>query len=134
MKNMIYSLFAEMKCFCRNASGVLIACSVALLPAAAETNWYFVGASNDWWNAASYSTSTTANGNTVMPGGTDRIVTRKGQKLYMDDDTDLEAVQIFLQHVVQLAKAATRVFPAYHPQGNLIHNPRQQYCLHTQRQ
>ena len=43
---------------------------------------------------------------------------------YMDDDADLEAVQIFLQHVVQSAKAATRVFPAYHPQEN------EKYIMH----
>lgn len=42
----------------------------------------------------------------------------------MDADADLEAVQIFLQHVVQSAKAATRVFPAYHPQEN------EKYILH----
>ena len=43
---------------------------------------------------------------------------------YMDDDADLEAVQIFLQYVVQSAKAATRVFPAYHPQEN------EKYIMH----
>ena len=42
----------------------------------------------------------------------------------MDADADLEAVQIFLQHVVQSAKAATRVFPAYHPQEN------EKYIMH----
>lgn len=42
----------------------------------------------------------------------------------MDADADLEAVQTFLQHVVQSAKAATRVFPAYHPQEN------EKYILH----
>ena len=43
---------------------------------------------------------------------------------YMDDDADLKAVQIFLQYVVQSAKAATRVFPAYHPQEN------ERYIMH----
>ena len=42
----------------------------------------------------------------------------------VDADEDLEAVQIFLQHVVQSAKAATRVFPAYHPQEN------EKYIMH----
>jgi len=42
----------------------------------------------------------------------------------MDADADLEAVQTFLQHVVQSAKAATRVFPAYHPQEN------EKYIMH----
>ncbi|MBQ4264102.1 MAG: hypothetical protein IJB85_01135 [Clostridia bacterium] len=42
----------------------------------------------------------------------------------VDVDADLEAVQIFLQHVVQSAKAATRVFPAYHPQEN------EKYIMH----
>ena len=56
------------------------------MPACAA-EWYFVGASNDWWNAASYSKTASPSGNTVMPGGTDRIVTRKGQKLYFDDTT-----------------------------------------------
>lgn len=56
------------------------------MPACAA-DWYFVGASNDWWNAASYSTSASPSGNIVMPSGTDRIVTRKGQKLYFDDTT-----------------------------------------------
>ena len=42
----------------------------------------------------------------------------------VDADADLEAVQIFLQHVVQSAKAATRVFPAYHPQEN------EKYIMH----
>ena len=41
-----------------------------------------------------------------------------------DPHADLEAVQIFLQHVVQSAKAATRVFPAYHPQEN------EKYIMH----
>ena len=56
------------------------------MPACA-TEWYFVGASNDWWNAASYSKTASPSGNTVMPGATDRIVTSKGQKLYFDDTT-----------------------------------------------
>ena len=43
----------------------------------------------------------------------------------MDADEDLEAVQIFLQHVVQSAKAATRVFPVYHPQEN------EKYIMHS---
>ena len=42
----------------------------------------------------------------------------------MDGDADLEAVQTFLQHVVQSAKAVTRVFPAYHPQEN------EKYIMH----
>ena len=42
----------------------------------------------------------------------------------IDADADLEAVQIFLQHVVQSAKAVTRVFPAYHPQEN------EKYIMH----
>ena len=33
-------------------------------------------------------------------------------------------MQIFLQHVVQSAKIATRVFPAYHPQEN------EKYIMH----
>ena len=41
-----------------------------------------------------------------------------------DADADLEAVQIFLQHVVQSAQTATRVFPAYHPQEN------EKYIMH----
>ena len=44
--------------------------------------------------------------------------------LFMEADADLEAVQIFLQHVVQSAKADTRVFPAYHPQEN------EKYIMH----
>ena len=44
--------------------------------------------------------------------------------LFMEADADLEAVQTFLQHVVQSAKAATRVFPAYHPQEN------EKYIMH----
>ena len=42
----------------------------------------------------------------------------------VDADADLEAVQTFLQHVVQSAKAATRVFSAYHPQEN------EKYIMH----
>ncbi len=41
-----------------------------------------------------------------------------------DADADLEAVQIFFQRVVQSAKTATRVFPAYHPQEN------EKYIMH----
>ena len=37
---------------------------------------------------------------------------------FMDADADLEAVQTFLQHVVQSAQTATRVYSAYHPQEN----------------
>ncbi|MBQ3344638.1 MAG: hypothetical protein IJG84_22300 [Kiritimatiellae bacterium] len=60
----------------------------ALLPSGAATKeYYFVGASNDWWNAASYSLTQSASGNTTMPGSEDRIVTKKGQILYMDDTT-----------------------------------------------
>jgi len=44
--------------------------------------------------------------------------------LFMEADADLEAVQIFLQHVVQSAKAATRVYPIYHPQEN------EKYIMH----
>ena len=43
----------------------------------------------------------------------------------VEADADLKAVQIFLQHVVQSAKAATRVFPAYHPQEN------EKYIMHS---
>lgn len=60
--------------------------SGAFLPVLA-TDWYYVGGSNDWWNAASYSTTTSPSGNTTMPGAGDLIVTRTGQKLYMDDTT-----------------------------------------------
>ena len=60
----------------------------ALLPSVAATKeYYFVGASNDWWNAASYSLTQSPSGNTTMPGSEDRIVTKKGQILYMDDTT-----------------------------------------------
>ena len=41
-----------------------------------------------------------------------------------DARADFEAMQIFLQHVVQSAKAATRVFPVYHPQEN------EKYIMH----
>ena len=43
---------------------------------------------------------------------------------FMDADADLEAVQTFLQQIVYTAKAATRVFPAYHPQEN------EKYIMH----
>ena len=42
----------------------------------------------------------------------------------VDAGADLEAVQTFLQHVVKSAKAATRVYPAYHPQEN------EKYIMH----
>lgn len=42
----------------------------------------------------------------------------------IDADADLEAVQTFLQHVVQSAKTATRVYSAYHPQEN------EKYIMH----
>ncbi|MBQ2630775.1 MAG: hypothetical protein IJG13_13960, partial [Kiritimatiellae bacterium] len=58
----------------------------ALLPSIA-TEYYYVGTSNDWRNAASYSLTQSASGNTTMPGSEDRIVTKKGQILYMDDTT-----------------------------------------------
>ena len=44
--------------------------------------------------------------------------------LRAEADADLEAVQTFLQHVVKSAKAATRVYPAYHPQEN------EKYIMH----
>ena len=58
-------------------------------PAAAGTIWYWVGASNDWWNAASYS-KTQAPGdtpNTQMPGSDDTLQLMEGQKVYVDDTT-----------------------------------------------
>ena len=55
---------------------------------------------------------------------TDIDITCEQITLFMEADADLEAVQTFLQHVVQSAKAATRVFPAYHPQEN------EKYILH----
>ena len=54
--------------------------------------------------------------------GTD--ITCEQITFFMDADADLEAVETFLQHVVQSAKAATRVFPAYHPQEN------EKYIMH----
>ena len=63
-----------------------ILCLQASWPALSAT-WYYVGSSNDWWNAESYSATTSPSGNTVMPGATDRIATRTGQKLYFDDTT-----------------------------------------------
>lgn len=42
----------------------------------------------------------------------------------INPDADLEAVQTFLQHVVKSAKAATRGYPAYHPQEN------EKYIMH----
>jgi len=55
---------------------------------------------------------------------TDIDITCEQITLFMEADADLEAVQTFLQHVVQSAKAATRVFPAYHPQEN------EKYIMH----
>ena len=43
---------------------------------------------------------------------------------FMDADADLEAVQTFLQHVVQSAQTAARVYSAYHPQEN------EKYIMH----
>ena len=51
-------------------------------------------------------------------------ITCDGITFAVDPHADLEAVQTFLQHVVQSAKAATRVFPAYHPQEN------EKYIMH----
>ena len=67
---------------------IIMVCASALLPSIAATKeYYFVGASNDWWNAASYSLTQSASGNTTMPGSEDRVITKKGQILYMDDTT-----------------------------------------------
>ena len=68
------------------AVAILSSCMLVSLPAVSAT-WYYVGASNDWWNAESYSATTSPSGNTVMPGATDRIATKTGQKLYFDDTT-----------------------------------------------
>ena len=40
------------------------------------TIYYYVGASNDWWNAASYSTTTSASDNKTMPGSQDSVIVR----------------------------------------------------------
>lgn len=61
--------------------------SAAFLPVLA-TDWYYVGGSNEWWKAESYSTTKSKTGNTTMPSGTDCIYpTSATQKLYMDDST-----------------------------------------------
>ena len=60
--------------------------SLACRPSDAAT-WYYVGSSNDWWNAASYSKTEAPSGNTQMPGAGDLIYPQSGQELFMDDST-----------------------------------------------
>lgn len=63
---------------------VVCLCCSSILEAA---NFYWVGASNDWWNAASYSSVKGGTGGTQMPGADDRIVLSANQRVYVDDST-----------------------------------------------
>ena len=65
----------------------LLVSVIALCNVAVATNYYWVGASNDWWNAASYSLTKGGAGGTVMPGADDRVIISKEEKVYVDDDT-----------------------------------------------
>ena len=51
------------------------------------TNYYYVGASNDWWNAASYSTEQGGSPDSVMPAAEDILILTQGQTVYVDDTT-----------------------------------------------
>jgi len=62
-------------------------CLLALATPAAAKNWYYVGGSDQWLDAASYSTTTSPSGNTEMPGSEDCILIRKGQHLTVSDST-----------------------------------------------
>lgn len=50
-------------------------------------NFYWVGVSNDWRNAASYSSVAGGAGGTQMPTAEDRVVLSANQKVYVDDST-----------------------------------------------
>ncbi|MBR6586206.1 MAG: hypothetical protein IKK82_02185, partial [Kiritimatiellae bacterium] len=63
---------------------VVCLCCSSILEAA---NFYWVGASNDWWNAASYSSVKGGTGGTQMPGADDRVVLSANQRVYADDST-----------------------------------------------
>lgn len=65
---------------------VLVACMCCSLILEAA-NFYWVGASNDWWNAASYSSVKDGTGGTQMPGADDRVVLSANQRVYADDST-----------------------------------------------
>ena len=65
---------------------VLVACMCCSLILEAA-NFYWVGASNDWWNAASYSSVKGGTGGTQMPGADDRVVLSANQRVYADDST-----------------------------------------------
>ena len=66
---------------------VMAVCAAMLTANLQATDYYWVGASNDWWNAASYSLTSGGAGGTVMPGRDDEIIVPSGSELYADDTT-----------------------------------------------
>lgn len=69
-------------------SDFMLALSAACLcfsSLADAANFYWVGVSNDWRNAASYSSVAGGPGGTQMPGAEDRVVLSANQKVYVDD-------------------------------------------------
>ena len=71
----------------KSRSSCLFVAVMALCGSAFATNYYWVGASNDWWNAASYSLTKNGPGGTEMPGPDDRVTAVANQRIYVDDTT-----------------------------------------------
>ena len=66
---------------------ISLICMAVLVNSLYSANFYWVGASNDWWNAASYSSVKDGTGGTQMPGADDRVVLSANQRVYVDDST-----------------------------------------------
>lgn len=69
------------------ASVIVLACAALSLRYVHSADFYWVGASNDWWNAASYSASEGGSGGTQKPGPDDRVVISSDQQVFVDDFT-----------------------------------------------
>ena len=74
MRKRVFMLAASAACLCFSSL-------------ADAANFYWVGVSNDWRNAASYSSVAGGPGGTQMPGAEDRVVLSANQKVYVDDST-----------------------------------------------
>ena len=66
---------------------ILLACFAISAQSLFSANFYWVGASNDWVKAGSYSSVVGGEGGTQMPGADDRIVLSANQRVYVDDST-----------------------------------------------
>ena len=92
---------------------IALLCAVISVQFLHAKDFYWVGASNDWWNAASYSSAPEGPGGTEMPGSEDRVVLTPNQRVFVDDSTIS-----FFSTIKEVQTAGTNIVSYFNIKGN----------------